>query len=319
MDYFPVFLDAQKLNALVIGGGNVAARKVELLLKTPAKITIISPLLKDSVKQLVDTHQLTWINARYTKSHLSEVNLVIAATNIKTINQEIANDAKLAGLLLNVVDDPQLCNYITPAIIDRSPMIIALSSSGTAPILLQLLKSKIDNLLPSSYGKLAEFCGKYRKQIQQQIDSFSERRVFWKRILEGDVARHILNDDINKAEQIFQHAIQQQAVTVEGQLTQITIFNQDPNNLSMAAYQTLQQADCVVLSNEVDAIFFDYARRDASKHQRIDHDLLQQKLEQRKHVAVISLINSTNESFILKTANITHMICGKTENIPARL
>lgn len=287
MDYFPIFLDAKKLNVVVVGGGNVAARKIELLLKTPASITVVSPMLKEPVKQLIAAHNLPWVTATYCEEYLSGMQLVIAATNIKSINQQIANDANAKGLLLNVVDDPQLCNYITPAIIDRSPMIVALSSSGSAPILLQLLKSKIDNLLPASYGKLAEFCSKYRKQIQHQISSFSERRIFWKKILEGDVARLILTNEMANAEELFNESLKQQHIVEHGRLVQIEIYNQDPNNLSLAAYQALQQADTIILDTDIDAIFFDYGRRDANKQHIINPDYIQRQLSNKQQVAVI--------------------------------
>ncbi|MGB5444719.1 MAG: bifunctional precorrin-2 dehydrogenase/sirohydrochlorin ferrochelatase, partial [Psychromonas sp.] len=123
MDYFPIFLDAQKLNAVVIGGGNVAARKIELLLKSKATITVVSPALKESVQALLVNEQLTWIKDEYAPHFLDSFQLVIAATNIKAVNVAISDAANQRGMLVNVVDDPELCNYITPAIIDRDPMI----------------------------------------------------------------------------------------------------------------------------------------------------------------------------------------------------
>lgn len=309
MDYFPIFLDAKKLNAVVIGGGNVAARKIELLLKTPANITIVSPDLKASVKTLLNNPQVIWQQSLYNKAALEEKQLVIAATNIEAINQQICSDANQLGMLINVVDNPALCNYITPAIIDRAPMIIAMSSSGNAPILLQMLKSKIDLMLPSGYGKLATFCGKHRLKIQDRISQFSQRKLFWQKALEGEIAKQVLAGDEQAAEQLLNSEIEQTSLSSAASLTLIQVLNQNPDNLSLVAYQKLQQADAIFIAASIDTVYFDYGRRDAAKHHSIDHKLIEQLVGANQQVVVIS-----NEQADLKVGSVslTTITCGET-------
>ncbi|WP_185962525.1 bifunctional precorrin-2 dehydrogenase/sirohydrochlorin ferrochelatase [Thalassomonas sp. M1454] len=309
MDYFPIFLDAKKLNTVVVGGGNVAARKIELLLKTPAKITIVSPELKASVKALLNNPQVCWQQALYNKAVLANKQLVIAATNIEAINQQICTDANELGMLINVVDDPARCNYITPAIIDRSPMIIAMSSSGNAPILLQMLKSKIDLMLPSGYGKLATFCGKHRLKIQNAISQFSQRKAFWQNALEGEIAKQVLAGNEDKAEQLLINNIATTSAMPTGSLTLIKVFNQNPDNLSLIAYQKLQQADTIFIAQGIDNNYFDYGRRDAAKHQMIDKQLIEQLINQNQQVVIVG---NEQEHFKTSSLALTTIICGKT-------
>ncbi|MFT6691966.1 MAG: uroporphyrin-III C-methyltransferase/precorrin-2 dehydrogenase/sirohydrochlorin ferrochelatase, partial [Colwellia sp.] len=135
MKYFPVFLDGSKINAMVIGGGDVAARKIELLLKTTTNITVMAASLTEGVERLINENKLNWLNHNYQAGLLSKITLVIAATDDTVVNEQVYYEAIGFNILANVVDQPALCTYITPAIIDRAPMIIALSSSGSAPIL----------------------------------------------------------------------------------------------------------------------------------------------------------------------------------------
>ncbi|HEY5715892.1 MAG TPA: bifunctional precorrin-2 dehydrogenase/sirohydrochlorin ferrochelatase [Psychromonas sp.] len=310
MDYFPIFLDAQKLHAVVVGGGNVAARKIELLLKSKAKITVVSPVLKESVQALLANGQITWIKNEYAPHFLDNHQLVIAATNIKAINIAISDAANQRGMLVNVVDDPALCNYITPAIIDREPMIIALSSSGNAPILLQMLKSQIEQMLPAGYGKLAQFCGRYRIEVQARIKQFSQRKLFWKKVLEGDVAKQILAGDEQRAAELFNQALATKQCQENGSISVIKIYDQQPDNLTLLAYQKLQQADTIFLDAGITPLFFDYGRRDADKYRTVDQHKAEILLRDNKHVVIIA----EHAAQLDKTFNIslpaTEIICG---------
>lgn len=311
MDYFPIFLDAKKLHAIVVGGGNVAARKIELLLKTPAKITVLSPQLKESVQHLIQHSQITWIEDSYNEQYLNNQQLVIAATNNNDVNEAISIAGNKRNMLVNIVDNPNLCNYITPAIIDRSPMIIAMSSSGNAPILLQMLKAKIDKMLPSGYGKLAEFCGKYRLQVQQQISKFVDRKVFWQNILEGEVAQQILSNNEPQAEQLFKQQLATQQLSKVSSVTIINIFNQQPDQLTLRAYQALQSADIILLDNNVEQVFFDYGRRDADKYQHIDTLTITGALAKDEQVVILITHGSqlTIDNAIINQA--IHINCGQ--------
>ncbi|MEW6998719.1 NAD(P)-dependent oxidoreductase [Colwelliaceae bacterium BS250] len=310
MDYFPIFLDAKKLHAIVVGGGNVAARKIELLLKTPAQITILSPQLKDSVQQLIQHPQITWIDASYSEQYLDNKTLVIAATNNNDINKIISIDGNKRNMLVNIVDSPALCNYITPAIIDRSPMIIAMSSSGNAPILLQMLKAKIDKMLPAGYGKLAEFCGKYRLQVQQKITQFVDRKAFWQNILEGEVAQQVLSNNEQQAEKLFNQQLSTEQSHKCSSLTIITVYNQDPDQLTLKAYQALQIADTILITKDIETIFFDYGRRDANKLTDTTIENVTAALTNNQQVVVIQTLNDALNTADINFSAIKEIQCG---------
>ena len=187
MKYFPIFLDAKHINAMIIGGGEVAARKIELLLKSTKNISVMSATVNSSVERLINLHQLTWLKHDYQTGHLANSSIVIAATDCNTVNKAVAVESSALNILTNVVDQPELCTYITPAIIDRSPMIIAMSSSGKAPILLRMLREQIEKTLPNGYGKLADFSFKFRDHVKARVKSMRDRRTFWENTLRGSI------------------------------------------------------------------------------------------------------------------------------------
>ncbi len=265
MKYFPIYLDARQINAMIIGGGEVAARKVELLLKSTTNITIMSESLNSSVERLVNVHQLNWLKHNYQPGHLNDVNLVIAATDSPEVNSAIASESKQLKLLTNVVDQPELCSYITPAIIDRSPIIIAMSSSGSAPILLRMLREQIEKTLPNGYGKLADFSFKFREHVKARVKSMRERRTFWERTLRGSIGQAILAGETTKAEQQLIASLQNQTTPPAGEITFIHTGDGNPDNLTLNAHREMQFADAVFYDQEVNTDLIEYIRRDASK------------------------------------------------------
>lgn len=296
MKYFPVFLDAKRINALVVGGGEVAARKIELLLKSTKQITVMSASLNASVERLVNVHQLTWLKHNYQVGHMVGMTLVIAATDSESVNSEIAQESASLNLLTNVVDQPELCTYITPAIIDRSPMIIAMSSSGSAPILLRMLREQIEKTLPNGYGKLADFSFKFRDHVKARVKSMRDRRVFWERTLRGSIGQAILAGDTKLAEQQLISNLKSQVPPPNGEIVFIHTQNGDPDHLTLKAHREMQFADAVFYDNNVNIDLIEYCRRDASKYpQDIDSKILinvQHALElAEKGEKVIYLLN----------------------------
>lgn len=265
MKYFPIYLDAKHINAMIIGGGEVAARKIDLLLKSTTNITIMSETLNSSVERLVNVHQLTWLKHNYQPGHLSSCNIVIAATDSSDVNSAVATESTQLKLLTNVVDQPELCNYITPAIIDRAPMIIAMSSSGSAPILLRMLREQIEKTLPYGYGKLADFSFKFRDHVKARVKSIRERRTFWERTLRGSIGQNILAGKTTQAEQQLIASLQTQTPAPEGEIVFIHTGDGNPDNLTLNAHREMQFADAVFYDQEVNSDIIEYIRRDASK------------------------------------------------------
>lgn len=266
MKYFPIFLDAKKINALVVGGGDVAARKIELLLKTTTAITVMSESLSPSVERLINLHELTWLSHNYQSGHLTNITLVIAATDDNTVNEKVAHEAASLSLLTNVVDQPDLCTYITPAIIDRSPIILAMSSSGSAPILLRILREQVEKMLPSNYGKLADFSFKFRDHVKARVKSIRNRRSFWEKILRSSIGEDILTGNNKIAEQKLIASLKDQIPPPEGAIVFIHTQDGNPDNLTLGAHRELQFADAVFYDDDVNEKLIEYVRRDADKY-----------------------------------------------------
>jgi len=266
MNYFPIFLDARQINAIIIGGGDVAARKAELLLKSTKNITIMSDDVCPSVMRLIKEHQLSWLTHQYQSGCIEGKNLVIAATNNAEVNKAISKEAAQLSILVNVVDQPELCTYITPAIIDRSPMIIAMSSSGSAPILLRMLREQIEKTLPHGYGKLAEFSLKFREHVKARVKGIRNRRAFWENILRGKIGKNILSGNTTMAEQQLIHSLKEQVTLPEGEIVFIHTQDGNPDKLTLEAHREMQFADAVFYDQEVNINLLEYIRRDAEKY-----------------------------------------------------
>jgi uroporphyrin-III C-methyltransferase/precorrin-2 dehydrogenase/sirohydrochlorin ferrochelatase len=265
MKYFPVFLDANYISAMVIGGGEVASRKIELLLKSTVNITIMSKDVCAGVERLINLHQLTWLKQNYQTGHFAEINLVIAATDDTKINQAIAEEARSLNILTNVVDQPELCTYITPAIIDRSPMLIALSSSGSAPILIRMLREQIEKTLPQGYGKLADFSFKFRDHVKARVKGLRNRRSFWENTLRGPIGQAVLDGKQQQAEQQLIASIKQEIAPPSGEIIFIHTKEGNPDDLTLSAHRAMQFADAVFYDDKVNPELIEYVRRDAEK------------------------------------------------------
>jgi len=266
MKYFPVFLDGSKINAMVIGGGDVAARKIELLLKTTTNITIMAESVTEGVERLINVNQLNWLKHNYKAGLLTKITLVIAATDNTEVNEQVYHEAVEFNILANVVDQPALCTYITPAIIDRSPMIIALSSSGSAPILIRMLREQIEKILPQGYGRLADFSLKFRDHVKARIKGIRNRRTFWENTLRGSIGQALLDDKQQEAEQLLIMSLKEKIAPPQGEIIFIQTREGNPDNLTLNAHRALQFADAVFYDGEVNVELIEYVRRDAEKY-----------------------------------------------------
>ena len=266
MKYFPVFLDSSRISALVIGGGDVAARKLELLLKSTNKITVVSPEACATVERLINTHQLVWHKRCFEASDVENVNVVISATDNSEVNEQASTLALDKNILVNVVDQPELCSYITPSIVDRSPMLVAISSSGSSPVLVRMLREQIEKILPAQYGKLADFCYKFRDHVKARVKGVRNRRLFWEDILRGNIGEDILKGNQASAEQQLINNLKQEIPPPNGEIVFIHTLDGNPDNLTLAAHRELQFADAVLYDQDVKEELLEYVRRDAEKY-----------------------------------------------------
>lgn len=283
MDYLPVFVKLKGQECLVVGAGEVAARKIDCLAKAGAKITVIAKEISPSVANLQSTHSLTLLQKIFSPEDLYDFKLVVSATNDHETNSLVAKTAEQRKILVNVVDNPELCNFIFPAIIDRSPIIAAVSSSGAAPVLARLLRAKIETLISPSYGRLAQLASQFRLPVQQLLKNSSQRRIFWEQVFQGHIAELVFSGKEQQAEQqLQQQLINQKNTPPVGEVYLIGAGPGAADLLTFRALRLLQQADVVVYDRLVSPEILDLARRDSERiyvgKQREHHTLPQESI-----------------------------------------
>ncbi|MBU3004923.1 siroheme synthase CysG [Paraglaciecola arctica] len=266
MQYFPIFLDTTDINCLVVGGGEVAARKVELLLKTSADITVVAPWVCDTLLKFAKQEKIQLIVRPYNESDLSDKQMVFVATDNSELNIQVHDQARAQKILVNVVDNTPLCQFITPSIIDRSPIIIAMSSGGVAPVLLRYLRQKLESVIPQKISLLGQFSEKFRESVKKRFKSVTERRYFWEDVLDGDIAENVLQGNQQLAERKFLEKLDsKQASKTVGEVYLVGAGPGDPDLLTFRALRLMQKADVVVYDRLVSPEILELVRRDAEK------------------------------------------------------
>jgi uroporphyrin-III C-methyltransferase / precorrin-2 dehydrogenase / sirohydrochlorin ferrochelatase len=280
VDYFPVFFNLKGQDCLVVGAGDIAARKIELLSRAGAKITVIAREIGAAVASMQTSHPLTLLQASFAPSDLHQFRLIISATNDNETNKLVAKIADEQGIPVNVVDNPGLSSFIFPAIVDRSPIVIAVSSGGAAPVLARLLRAKIETIIPPAYGRLASLAEKFRDKVKQRINIAPQRRIFWENVFRGNIAEQVFTGNEQVAEQLLNQMVNDYDGTVNnGEVYLIGAGPGAADLLTFRALRLLQQADVVVYDRLVSPEIIDLARRDAEKiyvgKQRQNHSLPQ--------------------------------------------
>jgi uroporphyrin-III C-methyltransferase / precorrin-2 dehydrogenase / sirohydrochlorin ferrochelatase len=272
MDYLPVFLHLQGRPAVLVGGGRVAARKAELLRRSGALLTVVAPELVEELQQLRDSGELRHLAAEFEPAQLQGAAVVVAATSKHAVNRAVAIAARAGNIPVNVVDDPQNSSFIFPAIIDRSPIIVAVSSGGHAPVLARSIRERLEALLPARVGALARFMGERRTKVGKAL-SQPARRPFWERVVNGIVGARVLAGEEIQAEAAFERELRTSQLTGSaatggrslGECYLIGAGPGDPDLLTLRALQLLQQADVILYDRLVPAAVLERARRDAQR------------------------------------------------------
>jgi uroporphyrin-III C-methyltransferase/precorrin-2 dehydrogenase/sirohydrochlorin ferrochelatase len=287
MEHLPIFLRIRERPAVVVGGGAVAARKVELLLRCGADITVVAPELHKSMSELlamVARRRLKHIPAAFEPAHLDGAAVVIAATDSEAVNAEVATVAGARNIPVNVVDDSERSTFILPAIVDRSPVIVAIGSGGSSPVLARGLRAQLEALLPARLGALARFAGLRREKVQRTLRP-SQRRRFWERILSGPIAARVLGGEEREADDAFTRELStfsKNTATGVGEVYLIGAGPGDPDLLTLKALQLLQQADVILYDRLVSPAVLERARREAERvfvgKEAHGHHLTQQRI-----------------------------------------
>ena len=266
MDFLPLFLDVRGRHCAIVGGGGLAYRKAILLNKAGAEITIISPQLTLELKKFIEQNQCEYINADFSPDQLKACIIVIAATDNEKVNKAVAEAANKRNILVNVVDQPSLCGFIMPAIVDRSPLIVAISSSGLSPVLTRKIKELNETFISNREGELAELLGNYRIQVKEKFSQFSDRINFWEEILESDLPELVYSGKIETAKDYMESRLNVKLNKVRtGEVYLVGAGPGDPDLLTLRALRLMYKADVVLYDRLVSQAVMDKVRPDAER------------------------------------------------------
>ncbi len=285
MDFFPIFLDIRSKRCLVVGGGGVAERKTASLLKSGADVILVSPKLTPNLTTWRDMGQLSHHNREFLDRDLDGSHLVIAATDAPEVNRRISELAGAQRIPVNVVDQPELCSFILPSVIDRSPVVAAISTGGASPVLARLIRSRLESLIPAGYGRLADLCCRFRQRVKETFANPADRKRFWERTLEGGVAERIFSGHEEEADQLMEKALTETRLSEEmGEVYLVGAGPGDPDLLTFRALRLMQQADVVVYDRLVAKPILEMTRHDAEHiyvgKERDKHTLRQEEINQ---------------------------------------
>jgi uroporphyrin-III C-methyltransferase/precorrin-2 dehydrogenase/sirohydrochlorin ferrochelatase len=271
MDYFPIFLRLENEPVLIVGGGEVAARKIELLLRAGAKVTVVAPELISELADKAKTGEIAYVAGEFHPELLDGKRLAIAATDKRSVNAWVAHQAERRNIPVNVVDDRELSRFIVPAIVDRSPVVVAIGSSGDAPVLTRRLREKLESFLPQRLGALAKLAGSLRNAVKARVENASNRRRFWENFFDGEIAADVLagrsDAESKETQERVERALAGEAKIGEraGEVVLVGAGPGDPGLLTLRALRALQNADVVLHDRLVSNDVLELARRDAQR------------------------------------------------------
>ncbi|MCF4173459.1 siroheme synthase [Vibrio sp. McD22-P3] len=279
MRYFPLFMDLLDRPVLVVGGGEVACRKVDTLTRAGARVTIVSPQLEPYLDDLVEQGKCLWVK-RFYEAELMHQDFaqVWATTDNPELNHQVHKDAKKMGILVNVVDDTPYCDFITPSIINRGRVQIAISSGGASPVLIRGIREKLESILPMNTAQLADFAASKRGDIKQHFATVDERRKFWELFFNEPRVVECKNN--HELELAYQQLINSDA-EFSNACTWIK-FGVDPELLPIKALRIMQEAEVVFFDKSCPFGFVDLARRDAERIEFQDIAQVSQDIQKRK-------------------------------------
>ncbi len=294
MDYLPLFHNLKGRNILVIGGGEIALRKVRLVQEASAIITIVAKefcpdlLEMDARDKEHGCNGLILITAGYEHQHmldLPNIVMVIAATNDRDLNRLVSEQAQAANILSNVVDDPKFSTVIFPSIVDRSPIQIAISSGGDAPVLVRLLRTKFEALLPAGMSKLGSLAGSFRERVKAKFSNGADRKAFWEEVFHGPIAEQAYANNLDEAERMLAYKLESTDEFKTGEVYLVGGGPGDPDLLTFKALRLMQQADIVLYDRLVSPEVLNLVRRDATRiyvgKTAGDHPVTQDNINQK--------------------------------------
>jgi uroporphyrin-III C-methyltransferase / precorrin-2 dehydrogenase / sirohydrochlorin ferrochelatase len=283
MQYLPIFLDVRHKPCLVVGGGEVAVRKVASLLRAGAAVTLVAPDLAEPLRQKLAERTFVHREREFDAADLDGALLVIAATADRAVNRRVAELANARGIPVNVVDQAADSSFIMPSVIDRSPVVVAVSTGAASPVLARLLRTRLESVIPAGYGRLAELCARYRDQVKTRFADQRDRRRFWDRVLQGGVAERVFSGHLDEADAAMELELHAATPAIGvGEVYLVGAGPGDPDLLTFRALRLMQQADVVVYDRLVAKPILDMTRRDARRvyvgKERNNHAVRQEEI-----------------------------------------
>lgn len=285
MDLLPIFLNIKRKKCVVVGGGEVAFRKASLLLRAGADLNIVAPVLSDELHKLCLDRDCTITIREFEEADINNAILVVAATEDLKINERVSVIASNLNIPVNVVDQPHLCSFIMPSIVDRSPIVVAISSGGSSPILTRKLKELNESMIPGRIDKLAELLGSFRGRVKNEIDDFSERIRFWENVLDSEIPELVYNGQDDEARSALDNWLANpQNDRVGGEVYLVGAGPGDPDLLTLRALRLMHKADVVLYDRLVSPEILLKLRPDAQKvyvgKRSADHAVPQETINQ---------------------------------------
>lgn len=286
MDHLPIFLNLKGKRALVVGGGTLAARKADLLLRAGCDLTVVATALDDDFARLLEENQVEYRTSDLCADDLDGCVIAFGASSDDGINKKLHALATAARIPVNVSDRPEYCDFVMPALLDRSPLLIAIGSGGTTPLLTRMLKARLETSIPASYGRLAEFAGSYRDRVKTTIPDKTRRRRFWETMIDGPIAEHLFSGQEARATTLMNKSLKEAATQGDkpprGEVYLVGTGPGDPDLLTFRALRLMQQADVVLYDRLIGDGILNLVRRDAERiyvgKMKKDHSVPQEEI-----------------------------------------
>ena len=262
MENFPIFLNLKKKSVLVVGGGDIALRKIKLLIKVKPKIKIIAKQFCEELEGLAESNSIELIKKSFAESDIENPTIIIAATNSIKLNKSISLMAKKKHILINVVDQPNLCTFTMGSIVERDSLVIAISSAGKAPVLVRNLREKIEILVPQGYSKLVKYAGDLREMVKEKIKLINRRRFFWENFFESEIIYNSLLKEKKIDSKLFKNLLKES----NSKFGEVYLVGAGPGErdlLTLRALQLMQKCDLCIYDNLVSSEVLELVRRDA--------------------------------------------------------
>lgn len=269
MEHLPIFLNVKGRRTLVVGSGVTAARKADLLLRAGSDVTIVSPEIGEELSQLRASYEFTHKSSALAAEDLQGCLVVFACSSDDAVNQRLCKFAADAGIMVNVADNTENCDFTMPAVVDRTPLLIAISTGGSSPLLTRMLKARFETTIPAAYGRLAEFAGSYRDRIKAMVPDLTRRRRFWESMISGPVAEHLFSSQVEEADLLMENLLDEAAKEgdqpPDGEVYLVGTGPGDPDLLTFRALRLMQQADVVLYDRLIGEGILNLVRRDAER------------------------------------------------------